>query len=71
MQHVRNGLIIFLTNSLKNIINFVKTNLTPKIVINSKNRGPRSKLPRWTKIIFIYTSKSRARIRKKYLYTIT
>ena len=50
MQHVRNSLIIFLTNSLKNNINFVKT----KIVINLKNRGPRSKLPHWTKIIYSY-----------------
>ena len=34
MQHVRNGLIIHLTNSLKII--FVKTNLTPKSMINLK-----------------------------------
>ena len=31
----------------------------------TKNRGPRSKWPHWTKIIYIWhTSQSRARIRK-------
>ena len=52
MQYVRNGLIMHLTNGLKN--NIVKNNFIPKNMINLKiNRGSRSKLP-----------PSRARIRK-------
>ena len=34
MQHVRNGLIIHMTNSFKN--NICKINFTPKIIINLK-----------------------------------
>ena len=34
MQHIRNGLIMHLTNSLKN--NICLTNFTPKIIINFK-----------------------------------
>ena len=53
MQHVRNDIILHLTNSYKII--FVKTNITPKIMINlKKKRGPRSNLPHWKKIIYSY-----------------
>ena len=34
MQHIRNGLILHLINSLKN--NIVKASLTPKIMISFK-----------------------------------
>ena len=54
MQHIRNGLIIQLTNSLRII--FIKTYLTPKIEYISKNRGPRSKLPHWIEIIYSYVT---------------
>ena len=54
MQRARNGLIINLTNNLK--INICKTNFTPKIMINLKNRGPRSKLSHWTKTIYSYVT---------------
>ena len=36
---------------------FVKTNFTPKnMIIFLKNRGPRSKLPHWTKLIYSYVT---------------
>ena len=63
MRHVRNDLFIHLTNTCSFKNNICLTNFTPKIIINLKIRGTRSKLPHWT-ILFIYTSQSRARISK-------
>ena len=54
MQYVKNDLIIHLIYGLKN--NICQNQLHTKNMINLKNRGPRSKLPHWTKIIYSYVT---------------
>ena len=68
MQHVRNGLLIHLTNSFTD--NIVKTNFTPKIMIFYKKSRTAIEIASLDKNN-LFIRRDHVRELENYLYTIT